>query len=271
MNDVTVTNSLNLQGRPAAGIKSTDDSRVSFVILDDHPVISFGVSRVIQSQRGWNIIGHAETPAAAREIIRNHVPDVLILDLILPGNSGLEFLHWLHAEHPAVIAIAYSVQPEPVFGPACIRAGASAYVGKHASVDVLLQSIRMAIAGDVVIGGMPLIEQTSANGRREDAADKTTLLSAREHEVLQLLADGMSTREIATTLYRSPKTIETHRARIMRKLRLRDGISLVRYAVQWRQVTQTRSGDATSVVTVPQPQENGTDALKTGSPATASE
>lgn len=271
MNDVAVTNSLNLQGRPASGIKLNDDSRVSFVILDDHPVISFGISRVIQSQRGWNIIGHAETPAAAREIIRNHVPDVVILDLILPGNSGLEFLHWLHAEHPAVIAIAYSVQPEPVFGPACIRAGASAYVGKHASVDVLLQSIRMAIAGDVVIGGTPLIEQTASTGRKEDVADKTTLLSAREHEVLQLLADGMSTREIATTLYRSPKTIETHRARIMRKLRLRDGISLVRYAVQWRQATQARGGTPAGVITLSQPEGNPTNALNTGSPAAASE
>lgn len=204
-----------------------------FLIVDDHPVVSFAMEHLLSSQQGWEVAGHAGTPREAIEFLQNTAVDAVLVDLIFPGESGLEFLTWVHTERPGVAVVVYSIQPERVYARRCLSAGASGYVSKDASVDILLSTIRQSLQGLSSINGVAVNDEVK-NFVRSSSGKGLEKLSARELEVLNLLGQGMSNRKIASLLCRSVKTIETHRYRISRKLNIGNGAELVHLALQHR-------------------------------------
>jgi len=202
-----------------------------FVLIDDHPVVAFALQHLISSQPGWNVLGRASDLREAESLIENHHPDVVVLDLMLPGESGLEFLSWLQAHAPECRSIIYSVQPSEIYARRCLQHGARAYIGKNANVDALIESIRLVVEGKVVVCDDRPESADSPDDKRCMGAG-LELLSTRELEVLHLLGQGLSNVRIAKLLCRSAKTIESHRYRISRKLGIPNGLELVHFAMQ---------------------------------------
>ncbi len=218
-----------------------------FLIVDDHPVVSFAMQHLLSSQDGWQVVGHAGTPNDAVAILNKLGVDAVLLDLLFPGESGLEFLSWLHRERPQTAAVVYSIQPEEVYASRCLRAGASGYVSKDASVDTLLTTIRQVLDGQSSVNGKIMNDQVKGFVRSSNARG-IEKLSLRELEVLNLLGQGMSNKRIASLLCRSVKTIETHRYRISRKLNIGNGPELVHLALQHRLAAEMMPGGLESAV-----------------------
>ncbi|MGH7130915.1 MAG: LuxR C-terminal-related transcriptional regulator [Phycisphaerales bacterium] len=225
-----------LKAPPTAPV-SHSGKDVGFVIVEDHPLISFALGHVITAQQGWRLLAQTTCPTAARKVIETLRPRVIILDLIFRGASGMELLSWLSAAHPGVVPIVYSVQPEHTYARPCLRLGARGYVGKHEPVEVVVKTIELALGGTSAISGSPASPEDS----RSEAPAAEPRLSARELEILELIGDGRSAREIAELLCRSLKTIETHRARIARKLQAHNSADLMMYAVRHRDARQAVS------------------------------
>lgn len=201
----------------------------TFLIVDDHPVVSFALQQLIDAEAGWRVTGKVVTAAEAIAFVRVHRPDIALVDLILPASSGFELLTWLHTQ-PAVRSVVYSVHPEDVYARRCLAAGAAGYVSKDAAVETLVDTIRWVLAGRASINGQVLDD--SVPRFMQDSASGLESLSTRELEVLTLLGQGLSNRRIAQVLCRSDKTIESHRYRISKKLRIANGPELVHFAIQ---------------------------------------
>lgn len=227
---------------------------VTFFILDDHPVISFAMQGLIRSRPGWYVAGHASHPAEALAQIENACPDVLLLDLVFAGESGLECLNRVRALSPLTRTVVYSVQPVDVYGARCLDAGAMGYIQKDAPVELVLRGLESVIGGRRWLGDAQWTEDPRA---RSSKVALMHLLSNRELEVLQLVTQGMSNREIAKALCRSIKTVETHRHRIARKLGVRGGAQLIRMAIHCLDGITINNGKGDASDTRPHPDYDG--------------
>lgn len=214
----------------------TPREEVTFLLVDDHPVVSFALSHVVESKVGWKVASRATTPAEAMERIAKQLPKVVLLDLVFPGECGLDFLAWLKRNHPKILSIVYSVQPEDIYARRCVRVGARGYISKSASVEVLIETIELVIDGHAVVCGQ-IVDEEISDFVKSKASSGIDALSVRELEVLHLLGQGMGNKRIAEELCRSAKTIESHRYRIARKLNVPNGPELILYAMQHRVAT----------------------------------
>lgn len=209
----------------------------TFMIVDDHPVVSFALKHLLQGQQGWRVAHHANTPETAAPLLNSGGVDCVLVDLLFPGQCGLDFLRWMRINHPRVVSIVYSVQPENAYARRCLQAGASGYVSKHADVESLLETVRLALAGHTAVSGRVLTEGVRGYLASESST-AVDQLSIRELEVLQLIGLGYNNRKIATVLCRSAKTIESHRYRLSRKLGIPNGPELLHFALQHRQAVE---------------------------------
>lgn len=203
---------------------------IRVLVVDDHAVVRTGLRRVLDAEPGLETVG--EAPDAERAIFEalEHGPDVVLMDLVLPGKSGIEIIPTLLRNDPETKVLVLSMQDDPRYLREAFEAGASGYVLKEAADTELIDAIRAVAAGERYVHpalGARLVEAEAAERRR--AADDP--LSEREREVLRLLALGHTNQEIAKLLYISVRTAETHRAHIMQKLRLGSRAELVRYAL----------------------------------------
>lgn len=205
--------------------------RATFMIIDDQPVTAFAMSSLITAQPQWQVVAQASTIVEARSLCATARPSAVLLGVIHPREVEFEFLAWLRDHLPSTIAIVYSVQPEAIYAQSCIRAGASAYVGKEASIELLLYTLTLALNGETVVNGH-VVDRLTAHFVRSSTAEGLASLSQRELEILHLLGEGMSTRRISELLCRSTKTIESHRYRIGRKLNISSGTELVHFALR---------------------------------------
>jgi len=200
------------------------------LIVDDHAVVRAGLRLLIDAESDLEAVGEA---ASAREAVfeaRATKPDVILMDVVMPDQTGLEALPTLLHEHPEAKVLILSMQDDPRYVREAFAAGASGYVLKEAADNEVVGAIREVAEGGRYVHpelGARLIEAEAAAQRRADADP----LSDREREVLRLLALGHTNQEIAQTLYISVRTAETHRAHIMQKLRLGSRAELVRYAL----------------------------------------
>lgn len=204
-----------------------------FLVIDDHPVVSFALSHIIASHAGWEVVQQVTFLQDAKRLCEADCPNVALLDLILPGECGLEFLSWASVRRPSMRCVVYSIQPDSIYASTCIRAGAAGYVGKQASVESLVATIEQVLDGHLSVNGRVLDRDAVAfvRGRQTEGIES---LSQRELEVLNLLGQGLSNRRIAEVIHRSAKTVETHRYRISRKLNVPNGPELVHFALQHR-------------------------------------
>ena len=203
---------------------------IRVLIVDDHAVVRAGLRRVIEAEADLEAVGEAATAERALFAAIEHKPDVVLLDVVMPGQSGIEGLPALLQAVPEVKVLVLSMQDDPRYVREAFDAGASGYVLKEAADTEVVGAIRSVAAGERYVHpalGARLVAADAEERRR--AEDDP--LSEREREVLRLLALGHTNQEIAKLLYISVRTAETHRAHIMQKLRLGSRAELVRYAL----------------------------------------
>ncbi len=212
------------------------ESEISVVLADDHNVIRSGLRAMLEGERGIRVIGEAADAAAAQKLARDRRPDVLVLDLNMPGAEPAGDVHGLREEVPETAIVVLTMQSDPRRARELLRAGASGYVLKQAAERQLTAAIRAAAEGgsyiDPELGG-----QVAQLG-----ADPVEALSERERELLRLLALGHTNREIGEKLYLSVRAVEVNRAKLLEKLDLQSRPDLVRFAIANGLIDAKRDG-----------------------------
>jgi len=204
---------------------------IRVLVVDDHAVVRSGLKLLLAAEGDLEVVGEAGTARDAVFEVRAKRPDVVLLDVVMPGESGIEAVPKLLHESPETKVLVLSMQDDPNYVREAFAAGASGYVLKEAADAEVVDAIRqVAVGGSYVhpVLGARMVA-ADAEARAAAAADP---LSDREREVLKLLALGHTNQEIAKQLYISVRTAETHRAHIMRKLGLDTRAELVRYAIE---------------------------------------
>ncbi len=206
---------------------------ITVLLVDDHALVRQGVRAFLETQGDITVVAEAESGEEAVRAAVEHAPDVALMDLIMPGMDGVEATRRLVARSPRtnVVMLTSYHDDEHVF-PA-IRAGALSYVLKEIGPDELADAVRKAAVGEAVLHPRVAARVVrELHGARRDEPNVFHDLSDREMEVLKLIAEGYSTREIAATLTISAKTVDRHRTNILAKLGLRDRLALTRYAIR---------------------------------------
>jgi two-component system response regulator NreC len=206
---------------------------ISVLVADDHSVVREGVRRLIEGASDIHLCGEAADGREVLEQVETHRPNVVILDITMPRLSGLETLERVRSKHPEVKTILLSVHADPPMIQNAISLGADGYLLKNARSGEILSAIRAVTRGGSYFSPLVAKEIVAQIRAPRPATDQPfTLLSGREREVLQLIAEGLSAKEIAVELSISNKTVEAHRTSMMRKLEVRKATELVRYAVR---------------------------------------
>lgn len=209
---------------------------ITIVLADDHTVVRQGLRALLEAQTDFSVIAEARDGLEAVKLVEEKHPEVLILDLMMPGQSGFDVMKQLPGLSPETRIVVLSMHANEAYVLESLRCGASGYVLKDASSPDLVHAVREASAGRRYLSP-PLSERAieayvkRAQGGRGGTSDSDPL-TPREKEVLQLCADGFTAAEIAERLGISPRTAETHRANMMRKLGLHSQAELIRYAFQ---------------------------------------
>ena len=203
---------------------------IKVLVVDDHAVVRSGIRLLLEAEEDIEVVGEAGTAEEAVRAARLEKPDVVLLDVVMPGKSGIEATPDIRAAAKSAAVLVLSMQDDPSYVREAFASGASGYVLKEA-VDVeVVQAVREVAAGRKYVH--PALGARLAAAEAEDAAKSASdPLSEREREVLRLLALGHTNQEIAKMLYISVRTAETHRAHIMQKLRLSTRAELVRHAL----------------------------------------
>jgi len=215
---------------------------VTIVLADDHHVVRQGLRAVLEAEPLFSILGEAGDGLEAVVLVAKIKPQVLIVDLMMPGLTGLEVTRRVRKESPDTQVVVLSMHQSEPYVLEALRNGAAAYVLKNSQSAHLVQAVREAAAGRRYLS--PTLSERAiaayANRTEADAGptDAYDTLTSREREVLHLAAEGNSHREIARRLSISPRTAEVHRANLMRKLDLHNQTDLVRYAIRRGIITE---------------------------------
>lgn len=204
---------------------------IRVLVVDDHAVVRAGLRRVLDAEPDIETVGEAPTAERAVFEALESKPDVVLMDVVMPGKSGIDGLPALLQAVPEARVLMLSMQDDPRYVREAFEAGASGYVLKEAADTDVVDAVRAVAAGERYVHpalGARMV-QAESEERKRAAADP---LSAREREVLRLLALGHTNQEIAAQLFISVRTAETHRAHVMQKLGLSTRAELVRYALE---------------------------------------
>ena len=208
----------------------TKDGKIRVLIVDDHAVLRSGLHLLLDAQSDIEVVGEAGDVKEAVFETRDKKPDVVLMDVVMPGQTGIEGVPLVLKEAPEAKVLVLSMQDDPRYVHEAFAAGAAGYILKEAVDAEVVGAIQRVAAGDHYVHpalGARLIAAEAQEKAREEADP----LSDREREVMRLLALGHTNQEIAKMLFISVRTAETHRAHIMQKLRLSTRAQLVRYAI----------------------------------------
>ena len=206
---------------------SSPEEAAKVVLADDHSVVREGLRLMLDAQPNLRVVAEAGDVETALRMTRAHRPRVLVLDLNMPGRPSLDAIPELLEASPETRIVILTMQDEPALAQATLRAGASGYVVKDAAGDELVQAVQLALQDQTYLHpqlGARIASQQPETAEQDDLSD-------REREVLQLIALGHTNGEIASQLYLSVRTVESHRAHIQQKLGLTTRAELVRYAL----------------------------------------
>ena len=206
------------------------------IIVDDHPLMRKGLALAIDAEADLNVAGQMSSAEEALEEVDRIDPVLAIVDVSLPGMSGMELVKHLQARKPDVKILVVSRHDETLYAERSIRAGARGYIMKLEAGDVIVKAIRQVLNGGIYVSDQineRLLLSMAAGGRERIAQSPLEVLSDRELEVFELTGRGLSTRDIAERLHLSVKTVESYRARIKKKLNLESATELMKHAVQW--------------------------------------
>lgn len=204
-------------------------------LVEDHPITREGFAQLIDYQPDLVVSGQSSTALHALPRISADPPDLIIVDISLPNGNGLELIKDVKAVHPRIPILVLSTHDEKIYAERALRAGAQGYVMKQAPTAEVMKAIRMVLNGEIYLS-----EPVRANvvyqhlhGMNSGGRAPIDLLTDRELEVFQLIGQGRTTRQIASTLRLGLSTVETHRAHLKEKLGLRNATELVQRAVEW--------------------------------------
>jgi DNA-binding NarL/FixJ family response regulator len=212
---------------------------VKLFLADDHQIVRQGLSAILRARSDYELVGEAADGLETVRQVEKLKPDVLILDLMMPRLNGIEVARQVSQRSPRTTIVILSMSSDDAYVHEALRAGARGYVLKEAGFDELLKAIQETLAGRRYLSPPISEEALREYAERLGAADSPyESLTAREREVLQLTAEGLTGIEISERLFISPRTVETHRANLMRKLALRNQRELVRFATEKGLVTR---------------------------------
>ncbi len=206
----------------------------SVLLVEDHPIVREGIIQRIACEADLVVCAEARTPAEALLLLKQVQPDVIVVDLAFPEGDGLDLIKEIRALGHRMPILVFSMVENPIYAVRALKAGAQGYLTKREASDKLVNGIRAVLSGQSAVSSdVAEIFLHGAVGNASVASDPSSCLGNRELEVFELLGRGIGTRQIAEQLGRSIKTIETYRARIKRKLHLKDSPALMREAVRW--------------------------------------
>jgi DNA-binding NarL/FixJ family response regulator len=222
---------------PSSKTTVTKDSRKRILLVDDHAVVRFGITQLINRQSDLVVCGEEEDASKALDAINNLKPDLVIADISLKDSSGLELMRNIKAQFPRLPILVVSVHDESIYAELAFRAGATGYLMKQEALDKIPTAIRRVIEGNVYVSDALAARmlQQRVRGQVDVSESPVKSLSDRELEVFQLIGQWKKTKEIAQELHLSVKTVEYYREQIKRKLNLRDASELTQYATSWVQ------------------------------------
>ena len=205
---------------------------IRILIADDHNLVRAGIKALLETVEGFQVVADVDDGTQACQLAAELQPDVAILDIAMPGKTGMQTLEHIKAAHPGIRIIMLSMHDTEEHVIAAMRLGAVGYVLKSAAPQELEMAVRTVMSGSNWLSASISRQVVDAYLARVRTSDHRDGLTARQMEVLKLIADGQRTKEIAFTLGVSIKTIETYRAQIMNRLGIQDVAGLVRYAIR---------------------------------------
>jgi len=217
-------------------------NEIRLVLVDDHDVIRTSLKTYLESHKGFRVVGEANNGETALQVILDNQPDVVVMDITMPGMSGLEATRRIKVSSPNCKVLALTIHSDKQYFFEMLSAGALGYLTKQAAAEELIAAIQAVAEGDVYLQPalarwlledyQRLVTDYDLTADREKESKSLEVLSKRELQVLELVAQGLTTPQIAETLGISPKTVARHRERIMNKLDLHSATQLVKFAIQ---------------------------------------
>jgi DNA-binding NarL/FixJ family response regulator len=204
---------------------------IRVLIVDDHALVRGGIRALVEKIEGMKVIGEAGTGSEALELVKQLKPNLMLLDLTMPEKGGFEVLDHVTKKYPEIKVIVLTVHEAAEYAIRALREKAAGFLPKSAAPTELEQAIQTVIRGEVYISPETSQKALLEIGKGTTKQDLLATLSPRQREVLRLIAEGKTTKQIAHVLEISVKTVETHRAQLMERLGIHDVAGLVRYAI----------------------------------------
>jgi two-component system, NarL family, invasion response regulator UvrY len=204
---------------------------IKILIADDHAIVRRGLTQIVAEEPDMVVAGEAQNEEEVLALLGNGEWDVVILDITMPGRSGLEVLRGLKQTRPTLPVLILSMHPEDQFAVRALKAGAAGYMNKEAAPDELVKAIRKVLEGGKYVSST-LAEKLVYGLAPRSERVPLEALSEREYQVMKMIASGWTVSTIAEELKLSVKTVSTYRARILAKMRLRSNAELTHYAIQ---------------------------------------
>lgn len=207
-------------------------ARIRLMLVDDHPVLRSGLKTLLSAEPDLEVVAEANDGKSALEVVDDVCPNVVLMDVSMPQLGGAEATQRILKAHPTLRVLALSAHEEATFARLLLDAGAAGYALKRSACDELVRAVRIVAGGGTYVD--PSIAGALLSGQRRHTPGlmPTVSLSEREVEVIRLVAQGHTSKEMATNLGLSPRTLETYKARAMSKLNLRTRADLIRYALR---------------------------------------
>lgn len=209
--------------------------KTRILIVDDHPLVRKGLAELINQEPDMIVVGEADDAPAGLKAVTTIEPDLVIVDLSLKTNNGLELIKNIKAVNPSIQVLVLSMHDESIYALRVLKAGAKAYVMKQEVVDKVMEAIRRIRVGKLFVServAHQMLNQV-VEGTDPSSSSPVDILSDRELEIVNMIGGGIPTREIAQRLNISIKTVESHRAHIKEKLNLENATQLVQFCFRW--------------------------------------
>jgi DNA-binding NarL/FixJ family response regulator len=215
--------------------KAETSQKARIFIVDDHPMTRSGLTHLINHQPDTVVCGEAENAAKALDLLDVSKPDLMLIDITLPGKSGLELIKDVKAMRSELPILVISMHDESLYADRVLRAGARGYITKHEGGDKLMVAIRHVLSGKIYVSESMSAHILEIFSGGQPGTDRSSIqnLSDREFEVFQALGEGLSSHQIAKKLHLSAKTVDAHRANIKTKLKINTTAELISFAARW--------------------------------------
>ena len=205
-------------------------NRIEVFIVDDHYMVIEGIRTLLQNEKDIELVGHASNADSCLAFLKNKQPDVILMDISMPGKTGIELCKEVRETYPSVFVIGLSTFNEFSSIDAMMANGASGYILKNAGREEIKQAIHTVAKGNT------FLSYEAATTLKNAAHQNSPVLTRRENEILRLISNGLTNPQIAEKLFLSLSTVDTHRKSIMRKLNIKNTALLIRYAIEHKLV-----------------------------------